>query len=148
VVRTQRATRKHRQVGVDTNVLIYFVQNHPQYGEKSAKLFEHIEQGHMSAVTSTLALMEVLVQPYRVKNDPLVNKFYALLTTYPGLSWVPVSLEVADRGAELRARYNLSTPDAIHISTAILGKATAFVGNDKALKKIKEIEILTLAEVI
>ena len=135
-------------MGIDTNVLIYLVQNHPHYGERSVKLFEQIEKGHLSAVTSTISLLEVLVFPYREQDSSLVNKFYALFTTYPGLTWLPVSLEVADRAAELRARYHLSTPDAIQIATSIQGNATAFVGNDKTLKKVKEIEILNLAELV
>lgn len=70
------------------------------------------------------------------------------MTTYPGLTWLPVSLEVADRAAELRARYHVSTPDAIQIATALNWHATGFVGNDKALKKVKEIECLILADLM
>jgi len=50
-------------------------------------------------------MLEVMAQPYRHENHPLVQKFYALFSTYPKLNWVPVSLEVADRAAEFRARY-------------------------------------------
>ncbi len=61
----------------------------------------------------------MLVQPYCLGNHPLTQKFYAFLSTYPNLNWVPVSLEVADRAAEFGARYNLSTPDPIQLATAI-----------------------------
>lgn len=98
------------------------------------------------AVTSTISLLEVLVQPYRLDNQPLAQKFYALLPTYPGLNWTPVSSEVADRAAEFRARYNLSTPDAMQLATAIGFQATAFIGNDKGLRKVEEIECLIVSE--
>ena len=140
--------RGHRRLGIDTNILIYLVQNHPRYGEHCATLFERIERGHIEAVTSVVSMLEVLVQPYRLKKNHLVAKFYALLTTYPGLTWLPVSLEVADRAAELRARYHVSTPDAIQIATALNWQATGFVGNDKALKRVKEIECLILADLM
>ena len=88
------------------------------------------------------------MQAYRCDNHPLAPKFYALLSTYPGLTWAPVSLEVADRAAEFRARYNLSTPDAIQLATAISFQATGFIGNDKGLKKVKEIECIFVSELV
>jgi len=148
VVAPDRRFRGHHRLGIDTNILIYLVQNHPQYGEKCASLFERIERGSCSAVTSTFSMLEVLVNPYRLNDDYLVKKFYALLSTYPGLEWFPVSLEVADCAAELRARYRLSTPDAIQVATAMKWQATGFVGNDKGLRKVKEIECLTIADIV
>ncbi|MBI4401520.1 MAG: PIN domain-containing protein, partial [Nitrospirae bacterium] len=64
------------------------------------------------------------------------------------LSWAPVTIEVADRAAELRARYRLSTPDAIHVATAINGAATGFIGNDKGIKEVREIECVILDDLI
>ena len=78
--------RGHRRLGIDTNILIYLVQNHPQYGEPCGALFNRIERGHIEAVTSVVSMLEVLVQPYRLKKNHLVAKIYALLTTYPGLT--------------------------------------------------------------
>ncbi|MBI3607173.1 MAG: PIN domain-containing protein [Nitrospirae bacterium] len=68
---------------------------------------------------STLSLLEVLVQPYRRGKEELVNQFYGLLTTYPGLTWVTLSTEIADIAARLRAHHRLKTPDAIVLATAI-----------------------------
>jgi len=148
VVVGKRPFPAHRKVGLDTNVLIYHVQDHPRYGKWCATLFARIERGQVSAVTSTVSMLEALVQPYRFDNHPLAPKFYALLSTYPRLNWVPVSLEVADRAAEFRARYNLSTPHAIQLATAISFQATGFIGNDKGLKKVKEIECMIVSDLV
>ncbi len=145
---TRLVPAQHRRLGVDTNVLIYLVQDHPRYGAWCSSFFQGIEQGRTSGVTSTVSLLEALVQPYRLQDDQLVLKFYALLTTYPHLIWIPVTLEVADRAAELRARYRLRTPDAIQIATAIDGGATCFIGNDKGLRRVKEIECLMLDDLV
>ena len=48
---------------------------------------------------STLSLLEVLVELYRLGNAELVTQFYGLLTRYPGLTWVDLSTEVADLAA-------------------------------------------------
>ncbi len=133
---------ERERIGLDTNIFIYFLEDHPRYGSWCASLFELIERGHTSAVTSTVTLLELLVQPYREKKEDLAQKIFALVGTYPKLDWAPVTLELADQAAELRARYRLSTPDAIQLATAIGDKAARFYGNDRGLRRVKEMECL------
>lgn len=99
-------------------------------------------------MTSTVTLLELLVQPYRQQKEDLAQKIFALTTTYPNLVWMPVSLEVADRAAELRARYRLATPDAIQVATALVHQARRFYGNDKTLRRVRDIECVTLDELL
>jgi predicted nucleic acid-binding protein len=140
----QQLPAERERVGLDTNVLIYFLEDHPRYGAWCASLFDLIEQGRTTAVISTVTLLELLVQPYRQQEEELAQKIFALFGTYPKLEWVPVTLELADRAAELRARYRLSTPDAIQVATAMSYEATRFYGNDRSLRRIKEIECVIL----
>ncbi|MDH5365115.1 MAG: hypothetical protein OEW82_08200, partial [Dehalococcoidia bacterium] len=42
----------------------------------------------------------------------------------------------------------LRTPDAIQLATSIVKGAQAFVTNDESLKKVKEIEIVVMREVL
>ena len=111
-------------------------------------LFSRIEAGKTRAATSTLTLLEVLVQPYRQQNDELVMKFYALLTSYPRLTWIPMTLNVADHAARLRAAYRLKTPDSIQAASAIICGATGFICNDKAFEKTEEFESLIVDDCI
>jgi predicted nucleic acid-binding protein len=141
----ERFLGRHRRIGLDSNLLIYFIEAHPAYGALARKVFESIEAGRNAAVCSTVSLLEVLVQPYRTQNDEIVNRFYGLLTTYPHLHWVDLSIEVADLGARLRAEYELKTPDAVLLATALHSRATGFIGNDSKLKRVKGIEILMLS---
>jgi predicted nucleic acid-binding protein len=83
-------------------------------------------------VTSTITMLELLVQPYRHSDIDRVNRFYALLSTFPHLEWVAPTLRVADVGAQLRADYNLRTPDALQAATALTNGATGFVSNDSS----------------
>jgi predicted nucleic acid-binding protein len=105
--------KRHRSIYLDTSAFIYFVERHPRYFPVCEELFRAIEAGRTKASTSTLTLLDILMQPYRQKKDDLVLKFYALLTTYPHLTWVPMDLNVADQAAKLRAEHGLKTPDAI-----------------------------------
>lgn len=140
-----RFLKKHKQIGLDSNVLIYFVEGSLTYQKLTKKIFESIESGKNLGICSTLSLLEILVQPYRDNNEELVNQFYGMLTTYPHLTWIDMSLEIADLGAQLRARYNLKTPDSILLATAIHSEASGFIGNDSKFKKVTELDILMLS---
>ncbi len=138
---------ERERIGLDTNLFIYFLEDHPRYGEWCSSLFDLIELGHNPAVTSTVTLLELLVQPYREQKEELAQKIFALTSTYPQIEWVPVTMNVADRAAELRARYRLSTPDAIQLATAVVHKARRFYGNDRGLRRVKEIECVIVDDV-
>ncbi|RPI37356.1 MAG: PIN domain-containing protein [Nitrospiraceae bacterium] len=138
--------KKHRKVYLDTSVFIYFVERHPHYYDLCDEIFRDIEEGRIEAATSTLTLIEILVQPYRLKKEELVLKFYSLFTTYPHLQWIQLTLGISDLAAKLRAEHNLKTPDAIQIASALSDGATGFVCNDKAFRRVKEIECLILGD--
>lgn len=139
---SQGLPTQRQRIGLDTNVFIYFLENHPRYGGWCASLFDLIERGKNPAVTSTVTLLELLVQPYRDQKDELAQRIFALTSTYPKLEWVSLTMNLADRAAELRARYRLSTPDAIQLATAISHKAVRFYGNDRGLRRVQEIECI------
>lgn len=140
----KRFLHKHRIIALDTGPLIYFVEGHPRYLPLCEVIFEGVESGAVKASTSTLTLLETLVRPYQLKNDELVLKFYSLLTTYPHLTWVPITLNIADMAARLRAEHHLKTPDAIQAASAITSDATGFVCNDRTFRKIPELDCLIL----
>jgi predicted nucleic acid-binding protein len=53
-----------------------------------------------------------------------------------------------DGGDRLRANYNLRTPDAIQLATAIQARATAFLTNDSFLTSVSDLEILILDQLV
>ncbi len=139
---------KHRSVSLDTSIFIYFVERHPRYFSCCESIFENLEHGRIKASTSALTLLEILAQPYRLKKDDLVLTFYALLTTYPHLTWIPMTLNVADLAAKLRADYRLKTPDAIQAASAISHGATGFICNDRVFQKIEGIDCLIIDDYV
>ena len=71
----------------------------------------------------------------------------ALLGTV-GLICQETTSDIAEDAARLRASYNLSTPDAIQLATAIKSDAKAFLTNDSFLISVPDIDILVLDQVI
>ena len=138
--------RRRRRIGLDTSVFIYAVEAHVKYAGLAEAVFRWIESPRGSAVTSTLTLLEVLVHPYREADLERVNRFYALLSTYPHLEWVAPTLAIADLGAQLRAEHGLRTPDAIHAATALACGATGFVCNDPVFRRVAGLRVALLDE--
>lgn len=131
---------------IDTTPLIYYVETNPTYIKKMDEIVDLIENHPIDAVTSVVALTEVLIHPMRQNNRVLETRYRQLLTQNKDFSLLPVTISIADMAADLRARYNLRTPDALHVATAIESKSDAFLTNDKGLKRVSEITILVLDE--
>ena len=93
-------------------------------------------------------MLEVLVQPYRLPDIDRVNEFYALLSTYPNLAWIPPGLEIADRAAMLRAELHLKTPDSIQAATALVSQATGFISNDPDFRRVPGLETVILEDLL
>jgi predicted nucleic acid-binding protein len=135
-------------VAIDTSVFIFHVEENPRYVELADAVFDWLETPRAHAVTSTITMLELLCQPYRASDIHRVNRFYALLTTYQNLDWIPPTLEQADLGARLRADHDLKTPDAIQAATALACQATGFVSNDRNLRKVAGLEVIVLDDLL
>jgi predicted nucleic acid-binding protein len=107
-------------------------------------IFLWLEHPGSKAITSTITMTEVLVQPYRLGDRYRANQFLGLLSTFPNLEWVAPSLEIADRAARIRALHGLRTADALLAATAVYASATALITNDKAFERVAGFETLIL----
>jgi predicted nucleic acid-binding protein len=133
-------------IGLDTAPIIYFVEERSHFGIVQP-FFEALSRGYFRAITSIITLLEVLVQPYHHEDSNLAEKYKEILLHSDNLFIVPVSSEIADKAAEFRARYGIRTPDAIQIATALQGGSSIFMTNSRSLKKIQEIEVITLCDI-
>ena len=140
--------RSHSRVALDTSVFIYALEANPKYVALATRLFDWIERPGHAAVTSTLTMTELLVQPYRGGGERRVDAVFALFSTYPHLEWVAPDLGTADMAARLRANHRLATPDALQAATALRLGATALVTNDKVFRRVEGFECLVLDEVL
>jgi predicted nucleic acid-binding protein len=111
-------------------------------------VFSWIERPDSRAVTSTITMTELLVQPYRNSDEQQVDEFYARLSTYPNLEWIAPDLAIADLAARLRALHRLRTPDALQAATAEHARATALITNDAVFERVHSFETLVLDHVI
>ena len=135
-------------VGVDTSPFIYLIEEHPGYLGAVRSFFSAVDSSQIQAVTSTVTLLEVMVQPFRRDADELAHRYRAALLNATGLSCQEVSSGVAEEAAKLRATYNIRTPDAIQLATAILAGASSSLTNDSFLPSMPAIQILILDRLV
>jgi predicted nucleic acid-binding protein len=133
-------------VGLDSAPLIYFIEENPTYLEMTDAFFEAMVRGEFRVVTSVLTLLEVLVYPLRQGNRILAQQYRDILFNEAGLTTIEVSPAIAEVAAQLRATYNLQTPDSIQMATAISGGASLFLTNDARLPSLPGLEVLLLEE--
>jgi predicted nucleic acid-binding protein len=57
---------------------------------------------------------------------------------------VDVSAAIIERATDLRAKYNLKTPDALHYATAVEVGATVFLTGDRTLSRCSEVAVEVL----
>ncbi len=135
---------KDQKVAVDTMIFIYAFEERPVYRGILKSFFRALENGEMNAVTSTLTITECLVQPYRKKDFALSAQYLVLFRNFPNLSIIPLTDDIAERAAFLRAQCKLRTPDAVQLATALVSGCHAFLTNDDRFLAAEGIRILVL----
>jgi predicted nucleic acid-binding protein len=132
------------RLACDTAPIIYFIEAHPQYDPLVANVFQRIANGAITGLTSALTLTEVLIQPLRQGNAILQREYRDLLLHSANFQTLAITPGIAERGAELRARYNLRTPDALQVATSLIAGCEAFLTNDRGLQRVTEVRVLVL----
>ncbi len=130
-----------KKIGIDTPILIYLLQSDRKYVEKARSIMRRVQLGRCHAVFSSIGLIEILTGPKKQGEYELAARYLEIITHFPHLSIIGINENIVDISSDLRARYGISTPDAIHVATAISEGAQKFITNDKALKKIQEISV-------
>ncbi len=92
---------------------------------------------------SELSRLECRVKPWREGKVNLVAAFDSYFK-HVIHEIVPLSATVIDLATDMRARYGFKTPDAIHLSAAIIAQCDVFLTNDYRLNRCTEIKIETL----
>lgn len=115
---------------LDACLVIYLVEGHARWAERVARAIAQADDERFAI--SPLVKCECLVGPIR-RGDPVLRQGYAeLFDQFVSLAMPePVSLQAA----ELRARFGLRTPDALHLACAQYHRCAALWTNDDRLTR-------------
>jgi predicted nucleic acid-binding protein len=132
------------KIALDTNCLIYFLEGiEPQAG-KVEKILTAFMKGKDEGVISTVTVAEVLTGFYMAGDTSRAAKAKKLLNdlTLNSFKIVPVTFEIADSAANLRAKRGGRLPDALIVATALNQTADQIYSQDKDLQRYnKDIKI-------
>jgi predicted nucleic acid-binding protein len=145
-VKISDALKGVQRLGVETAPYIYYVENHPIYADKMDAVFQIVEVMMIEIKTSVITLTETLMKPIQTDDQPLIAAYRELLTQTDHVALISVTPDLAEKAAFLRARYNLRTPDALHLAATIESGCDAFLTNDFGLKRVTELRVLVLDE--
>ena len=115
---------------LDACLLIYLIERHPRWSKPVADAMAGAEADRFGI--SPLVKCECLVAPIK-RGDPVLRDAYvAAFDSFASLAMPePVYLQAA----ELRARFGLRTPDALHLACAQHHRCDALWTNDDRLAR-------------
>jgi predicted nucleic acid-binding protein len=128
---------------VDTNIVIRLMEGDaaacaPLY----ARLLPLRGTGRF-LLTSRLTRLECRVKPLRA-NDTALLALYDTFFTSAEVEVLELTPAVIEKATELRAALNVKTPDALHLASAIVNRARAFLTGDRNLARCTEISVEVL----
>jgi predicted nucleic acid-binding protein len=131
---------------LDTAPVIYFVERNPQFVDFVDPIFERLEVD-ITAVASPITLSECLVGAIRLGLVDLERAFVDVLQQ-DEVVFVEIDAAIAREAARIRVHYNLQLPDAFQVAAALTSGCDAFLTNDVALRRVTELRILVVGELV
>lgn len=137
---------RHRVIGLDSNVLIYFLEGLGAEGMTARAIVNGLDLGVGQAVVSSIALTEILARPATLGDAAGVERLARELRSLPNVRFVPADDEIAIDAAWGRAS-GRDLGDAIHIATARRVGATCFITNDRRITGRAGVETILLSDI-
>lgn len=120
---------------LDTNIIIYAIENHPKYEKKCKNILEDIESEKLKAGCSVLVLVEIINVLTKL-NKVLKEKKERTLDTRKNIDavlslpiiWLDVNFAVIKKASDYD--YNMPGADYVHIATMELNSIKKIISAD------------------
>ena len=132
---------------IDASGLIYSMERVEPYRTLLEPMWQEAQDGNITIVSSPLIVIEALVKPLRDGNTEIESQYRELFASN-AVRLLDASYQVFEDAASIRAETGLKTPDAIHAATAIRAECTLFVTNDTDFRRVQELPIVVLDDLL
>lgn len=119
----------------DTNIFIYFFEDHGQQGKSARSLRERMLERGDQLITSAMSVGEILVKPQERQDHNLCRQYEEAITSTALV--LPFDLNAARRFSTLRIDRSLRAPDAIQLACAATASIDLFITNDNRLSGLR-----------
>jgi predicted nucleic acid-binding protein len=116
----------------DSMLWIYYFEGHALFGPPTQSFVNRARSVHHELLSSHLILAEVLVLPKRSR-DVFTAARYRRFFQSSAVTLVPLSSDVAERFADIRASTRVKPADALHLALAASVGTDYFVTTDTKL---------------
>jgi predicted nucleic acid-binding protein len=137
-----------RGVVLDTMLWIYLFEDHAKYSAACSRLVQEAEAGTFSGVITPVTAAEILVKPLQQRRSDIAERYRMALGNLVNIGLCPFDAEVGFMAGALRAKYGLPLPDVMQAAAAMRNTPSALITNDKALKKIVEVKVILLDQLL
>ena len=131
---------------LDTAPVIYYVEANPDYIDVVTPIFDLIDNGALTAVTSPITLAECLVAPLRAGPLTLQQDFSDLILDGNNTEFALIDADCAQHAAWIRAQHGLSLLDALQVAVAAKNRRDALLTNDVMLRRVVGLGIVLVDE--
>lgn len=126
---------------VDTNVVVYAIENHPRFGPSCKRILEDIENGSLEAGCSVLVLAELInvlkrindIEPRGGRRLSIEKNVQALLSL--PIVWLDMDLAVIERASTYA--FPVNGVDYVHIASMEINSMTEVISADRDLDKVR-----------
>jgi predicted nucleic acid-binding protein len=146
-VRVADLSAHHQVVALDSNVLIYLLEQDQRRSEAVSTVIDAIGAGEVEGVLATVGVSEVLVGFAR-RDDPARFEMLATGMRDLGLRFPVLDAAAAEDAAWIYGATGLGLPDAIHLACARSAGATAFLTNDRRIHSRPGLEVVYLDDLL
>lgn len=125
---------------IETNIFLYVITAHPNFGQVARAILERIERGE-EAVTSSLVVAEVCAWLEYHGMEDKITTFFETLESYPTLTKNETTYEDELKAKELEPQYpHLEFFNRVYLAQMLRLNITEIYSNDKGFDKVKEIK--------
>jgi predicted nucleic acid-binding protein len=142
------ARMQGQRVYVDTNIFIYFLEQHDRYFNAVLPFFEQFNARQALAHTGDAVVAETLYKPYQADDALRVSEFKEFFAQEEFITVLPHTKKVFELAAELSPKRGMKLIDALHYATAVLAGCKFFLTNDQGFATSQAIEVIQLSALV
>ena len=130
---------------LDTNVIVYAIENHPRYGEACKRILEDVEDGKLRVSCSVLILVELIsvlkklngVLSRQGGKELVIEDNIGAVLSLP-ITWVDLDLLIIEKASTYS--FNISGVDYTHVATMEVSSITEILSADGEFDRVPMIK--------
>ena len=127
-------------------VFIYHFEKDKRYLPATTMLFDRMENGKLSGVTSIITVAEIFSHQRVIESEDLSAVYGHVFAVWPGLTVVSPDMDEAQLAGAVRVQYGLRLPDAFQVTAGLKFGAQVLITNDERVGRVKQPKVMLLGD--